>query len=93
MVTFSSLVAALLGVACSLVTPYPAPAKLEFTRRGVPDFSIGNNGDLYRRQDYVQDDTTGGIVDFSHNGSYFSVTWNTGHPFIVGIGWSHGSTM
>lgn len=50
------------------------------------------NASLMKRQNYVQDYTTGGDVQFSHAGDYFSLSFDTTEDFVVGIGWNPGST-
>jgi len=50
----------------------------QLTRRATPN--------------YDQDYTTGGTVSYTPNGGSFSVNWNTEDDFVVGVGWTTGST-
>lgn len=99
MVFFSSIVVSLLAISTSLASP-AIPVERNIAERDLPDFDLtGFNATsfregLRRRQtaNYNQDYTTGGTVDFSGSGSEFSVTWNTQDDFVVGRGWSTGTT-
>lgn len=95
MVAFSRLVIAFSAIAGSLASP--TNTVREISKRGEQDFVLrGNNSTLRRRQsspNYTQDYTTGGTVSFSPNGGSFSVNWNTQDDFVVGRGWSTGTTL
>jgi endo-1,4-beta-xylanase len=93
MVAFSSLVLAFSGLAVSLACPMDL-VKKEVTERGTQDFVLHPENSVHRRStpNYNQDYTTGGTVNYSPSGSSFSVTWNTQDDFVVGVGWSTGST-
>ena len=94
MVAFSSLVLALTAIAGSLASPTDFLVKRDVEERSTPDFVLGGHNAISRRQspNYNQDYTTGGTVDYSPNGGSFSVTWNTEDDFVVGVGWTTGST-
>jgi endo-1,4-beta-xylanase len=94
MVAFSSLVLALSAIAGSLASPTDFLVKRDVEERSTPDFVLGRDNAISRRQspNYNQDYTTGGTVDYSPNGGSFSVTWNTEDDFVVGVGWTTGST-
>ncbi|KAF3765394.1 family 11 glycoside hydrolase [Cryphonectria parasitica EP155] len=47
---------------------------------------------LARRQDYNQDYTTGGSVNFSPASNGYSVSFSGAGDFVVGKGWSAGTT-
>jgi endo-1,4-beta-xylanase len=99
MVFFSSIVVSLLAISTSLASP-AIPVERNIAERDLPDFDLtGFNATAFReglrrRQsaNYNQDYTTGGTVDFSGSGSEFSVTWDTSDDFVVGRGWSTGTT-
>ncbi len=63
-------------------------------QREEPDFTLGPHNAVSRRQntDYTQDYTKGGGVTFSPNGNSFTVSYNTNNDFVVGRGWTTGST-
>jgi endo-1,4-beta-xylanase len=89
MVAFSSLVVALSVIAASVASP------VDITEIGLADFVLRrDNSSLARRQtpNYNQDYTTGGTVNYSPSGGSFSVNWNTQNDFVVGVGWTTGST-
>jgi len=92
MVAFSSLIVALSAIAKSLASPAADPVKRDIAARGPQDFVLGRDNAVHRRQDYDQDYTTGGDVVYSPDGNYFSVDWDTEDDFVVGVGWSTGST-
>lgn len=66
----------------------------ETAKRGPHDFVLGGPGSLSRRSaiDYDQDYTTGGTVNYSPSSTGFSVQWNTQDDFVVGVGWSTGTS-
>lgn len=94
MVAIFSLVAALSAIAGSLASP--VELSKDIVERGAADFVLKrDNSTLSRRQSapsYHQDYTTGGTVNYTPSGSSFSVTWNTQDDFVVGIGWTTGTT-
>jgi endo-1,4-beta-xylanase len=68
---------------------------VDIAERGAADFVLRrDNSTLSRRQtpNYDQDYTTGGTVNYSPNGGSFSVNWNTEDDFVIGVGWTTGST-
>ncbi len=59
------------------------------------DFTLGHeDAALIGRSaiNYNQDYTTGGQVSYSPSSTGFSVNWNTQNDFVVGVGWTTGST-
>jgi endo-1,4-beta-xylanase len=93
MVAFSSLVIALSVIAGSLAAS-TGPVKRNVAERGPKDFVPGHDNARIRRSSikYNQDYTTGGDVSYSPSSSGFSVNWDTEDDFVVGVGWSAGST-
>jgi endo-1,4-beta-xylanase len=99
MVFFSSIVVSLLAISISLASP-AIPVERKSVERGLPNFDLqGFNATAFREGllhlqtvNYNQDYTTGCTVDFSGSGSEFSVTWDTSDDFVVGRGWSTGTT-
>ncbi len=88
-----------LAASALVSTALAAPPVLN--TRGAFNFVLGGdhplavakrNASLAKRQNYVQDYTTGGDVQFSHDGNYFSLNFDTTEDFVVGIGWNPGST-
>lgn len=57
----------------------------------LPDFDIGSQN-LARRQDYNQNYRTGGNVDFSPTNNGYSVSFSNAGDFVVGKGWSKGTS-
>ena len=92
MVAFSSLVLALSAIAGSLASP--AVSVKRDGDFGAANFVLPRDSALNPRAtvNYDQDYTTGGTVDYSPDGSYFKVTWSDADDFVVGVGWSTGST-
>ena len=99
MVTFSNLVFGFTAFSTALGAPATSLSQIE--SRGPHNFILGADhplvmarGNITSRSptNYVQDYTTGGTVDFSHSGSTFSLSYNTKQDFVVGLGWSPGST-
>ncbi|CAG5143329.1 uncharacterized protein ALTATR162_LOCUS1329 [Alternaria atra] len=82
MVAFSSLVLGLTAIAGSA---YAAPTA------DVPDFELGGKG-LAARQDYNQNYKTSGNVQFSPTNNGYSVNFSNAGDFVVGKGWSKGTT-
>lgn len=64
------------------------------TERGPHDFFLGLENTVNRRTtiNYDQDYTTGGTVNYSPSSTGFSVTWSNAQDFVVGVGWTTGST-
>ncbi|KAF3025142.1 hypothetical protein G7054_g558 [Neopestalotiopsis clavispora] len=57
----------------------------------LPDFEFGADT-LARRQDYNQNYKTGGNVNFSPTSNGYSVSFSGAGDFVVGKGWSKGTT-
>ena len=96
MVAFSSLVFVISAIAGSLASPTDFIER-DAEERSPANFVLGRDNavsGLSRRQatNFNQDYTTGGTVSYSPSGNSFSVTWNTQNDFVVGVGWSPGST-
>lgn len=92
MVAFSSLVVALSVIAGSLATPADL-VNGAVVDRSPKDFVLEPDKAVRRSAiDYDQDYTTGGTVDYSPSSTGFSVSWDTEDDFVVGVGWSTGST-
>jgi endo-1,4-beta-xylanase len=91
MVAFSNLVVTLFVAAGSLASP---AAEVKRADDSLANFVLGRDSPLQRRSsvNYKQDYTTGGDVSFSTDGNYFSVNWDTSDDFVVGLGWTPGST-
>jgi len=89
MVGFSSLFVAFIAIGASLAAPVDT-----LIERSPEDFFVNSRelGNLHRRQNYIENYTTGGTVDFSPSSTGFSVTWDTPDDFIVGKGWSVGGS-
>ncbi|KAJ4860040.1 glycosyl hydrolases family 11 domain-containing protein [Trichoderma breve] len=97
MIGSSSLLIALTSIAGSLAIPTglgPSESNVDITERGAHDFVLGSHNDVRRRAsiNYDQNYQTGGTVNYSPSGSGFSVNWNTQDDFVVGVGWSTGSS-
>ena len=86
MVSVSYLLVALYAIVGSLAAP-TAPETLEGA-----DFILTNTTNLVRRQDYTQNYKTGGNVDFSATTNGYSVTFSGAQDFVVGRGWTTGSS-
>lgn len=56
-----------------------------------PDFEIGG-ASLARRQNYNQNYVTSGSVNFSPASNGYSVSFSGAGDFVVGKGWSTGTT-
>jgi endo-1,4-beta-xylanase len=82
MVAFSSL-ATLAFAAFAFAAPTPVD--------DAPDFILGGNK-LDRRQDYTQNYKTGGNVNFNPTNNGYSVQFSGAQDFVVGKGWSRGSS-
>ncbi|KAL6786510.1 glycoside hydrolase family 11 protein [Trichoderma afarasin] len=97
MIGSSSLLIALTSIAGSLAIPTglgPSESSVDITERGAHDFVLGSHNDIRRRAsiNYDQNYQTGGTVNYSPSSSGFSVNWNTQDDFVVGVGWSTGSS-
>ena len=86
MVAFSHMVAALSVVAGAFAAPTVNADE------DLPDFELNNATDLVRRQDYNQNYKTSGNVNFSPTSNGYSVSFSNAGDFVVGKGWSKGTT-
>ena len=86
MVAFSHIALALSAVAGAFAAPTANPVE------DLPDFELNNATDLVRRQDYNQNYKTSGNVNFSPTGNCYSVSFSNAGDFVVGKGWSKGTT-
>jgi endo-1,4-beta-xylanase len=77
----------LLLIASSIAGTFAAPT----SSAEVPDFEIGGSN-LARRQDYTQNYKTGGNVNFSPSSTGYSVSFSGAGDFVVGKGWSKGTS-
>lgn len=99
MVGYSTLITALLSIGTAFATPITSPNPTYVKREGAgpADFVLGPNHALARRAtvDYDQDYTTGGDVVVSYSGDYYHVAWDvtSSEDFVVGVGWTTGSTL
>lgn len=92
MVSFSSLVAALVGITSSLAAPLDESLNANVAERGPHDFVLGGHNAVRRATiNYNQDYTTGGDVVYTHSNTGFAVNWSNPSDFVVGVGWSTGS--
>ncbi|ATZ57598.1 hypothetical protein BCIN_15g01600 [Botrytis cinerea B05.10] len=90
MITFSSLLVTFSAISTSLAIPGSILPK-----RSPMNFVLQRNeSSLVRRAtpNYEQDYTTGGDVIYTPSGSSFTVDWSTEDDFVVGLGWTTGST-
>jgi endo-1,4-beta-xylanase len=94
---FLSNLVILSAIAGSLATP----VSVKREDGALADFALDRRSNftstlaLARRgsaPNYNQDYTTGGTVSYSPGTSSFSVNWNTQNDFVVGKGWTTGST-
>lgn len=86
MTSLRNLVLAASVIAGVLAAPAADPAA------DAPDFMLGGeSGNLARRQNYNQDYTTGGSVNFSPASSGYSVSFSNAGDFVVGKGWTTGT--
>ncbi|EHK20957.1 glycoside hydrolase family 11 protein [Trichoderma virens Gv29-8] len=97
MVGFTNFVIALTGIAGSFAMPTglgPSESSVNITERGIYDFVLGPHNNIRRRAsiNYDQNYQTGGQVTYSPSGTGFSVNWNTQDDFVVGVGWTVGSS-
>lgn len=82
--SFTHLLIALFAAAGTLAAPTDLVDR-------EPDFVLSAPSSLARRQNYNQDYTTGGNVQFSPSSNGYSVTFSNANDFVVGKGWSTGS--
>jgi endo-1,4-beta-xylanase len=85
MVSFSHILVVASAIAGSLAAPAAEVSD-------NPNFVLGAENNLVRRQSYSTDYTTGGSVNYSPGsaGSY-SVSFSGASDFVVGKGWNPGS--
>ncbi|ETS73850.1 hypothetical protein PFICI_14796 [Pestalotiopsis fici W106-1] len=83
MISLVRLALAISAVAGALAAP---TAELD-----LPDFEFGADA-LAPRQDYNQNYKTGGNVNFSPTSNGYSVSFSGAGDFVVGKGWSKGTT-
>lgn len=83
MVALSYLAFAISACTAAVAVPTADP--------NAPDFIIGPEN-LVRRQDYNQNYKTGGNVNFSPTSNGYSVSFSGAGDFVVGKGWSTGTT-
>ena len=88
MVALASLIVLLSAVPELLAAP------ANTAKRGPHDLVLRGPSSLSRRSaiNYDQDYTTGGTVNYSPTSTGFSVQWNTQNDFVVGVGWTTGTT-
>jgi endo-1,4-beta-xylanase len=101
MIYFPQLVVVLTAIQSAIAVP-TSQTQASVQKRGPHNFVMGpehplmlarRNASIFRRgTSYVQDYTTGGTVNFSHESGEFSVSWDTTDDFVVGVGWNPGST-
>jgi len=93
MLAFVQLAFALSVISGTIAAPAaePIPAEAVQLADRSPDFELGGDH-LARRQDYNQDYTTGGNVNFSPSSNGYSVSFSGASDFVVGKGWSQGTT-
>jgi endo-1,4-beta-xylanase len=85
MFAFTKLVAVISAVTGALAAPAAEPSL------DSPDFELGGQN-LARRQNYNQNYVTSGSVNFSPASNGYSVTFSGAGDFVVGKGWSTGTT-
>ena len=83
MVAFSSVVLAVSALAGSA---FAAPTA------DVPDFQLSGPKELAARQNYKQNYKTSGTVNFTPSNNGYSVNFSNAGDFVVGLGWSKGTT-
>ncbi|KAF9690483.1 hypothetical protein EKO04_011541 [Ascochyta lentis] len=86
MVAFSHIAVALSAVVGSIAVPTANPVE------DLPDFELSDATSLVRRQDYNQNYKTSGNVNFSPASNGYSVSFSNAGDFVVGKGWSKGTT-
>ena len=100
MVAFSTLALGLSAVAVALAAPTVEQRGVE--ERGAHDFVLHPDHPLSRRignitaranPTYTQKYTTGGTVNFQTTGTGFTLNYNVQQDFVVGVGWSTGTTQ
>jgi endo-1,4-beta-xylanase len=87
MLGFTKLVLGLSVLSGALAAPASDINNVE----DIPDFEIGGEN-LARRQDYTQNYKTSGNVNFSPSSDGYSVTFSGAQDFVVGKGWSRGTS-
>jgi endo-1,4-beta-xylanase len=97
MIAFNHLAIALYVIAgLPLSLGAPTEPALLYTRdleERIPDFDFfGNLSMLMARQDYNQNYKTGGNVNYSPSSNGYSVKFSGAQDFVVGKGWTTGST-
>lgn len=93
MVLLTHLLLPLATIAGSLAAPTdPTALYTRDLEQRAPDFEVHNASSLFKRQDYNQNYKTGGNVNFSPRSNGYSVTFSGAADFVVGKGWSTGST-
>lgn len=93
MVSFSSLVVALVGIATTLAAPLDESLNANLTERGPSNFVLGGHNAVRRATiNYNQDYTTGGDVVYTHSNTGFAVNWSYPNDFVVGVGWNPGGS-
>lgn len=85
MLALKSLARVLSALSAALAAPAADPGA------DLPDFHLGG-ASLARRQDYNQNYKTGGTVNFNPTSNGYSVSFSGAADFVVGKGWSTGST-
>lgn len=83
MFSFTKLFIAISALNGALAAPAAGPDS--------PDFQLGGDS-LARRQDYNQDYVTSGSVNFSPASNGYSVSFSGAGDFVVGKGWSTGTS-
>lgn len=83
MYALTKLVAVISAVTGALAAPAAGPDS--------PDFELGGQN-LARRQNYNQNYVTSGSVNFSPASNGYSVSFSGAGDFVVGKGWSTGTT-
>lgn len=86
MVALSHVAVTLSAVAGALAAPTTSLVE------DIPDFELSNVTSLVRRQDYNQNYKTSGNVNFSPTNNGYSVSFSNAGDFVVGKGWSKGTT-
>lgn len=84
MVALAQLALAVSAIAGAFAAPTAAGAE-------TPDFELGADH-LSRRQDYTQNYKTGGNINFQPSSNGYSVQFSGAQDFVLGKGWSRGTT-
>jgi endo-1,4-beta-xylanase len=88
MVTLTQLTLALAAASASYAAPSKRDAEPDFELSG-PKVYTGTKA-VSKRQDYNQNWTSGGNVQFSPSSSGYSVSYSGANDFVVGKGWQYG---